>query len=150
MMEEEVGEEERWRRDKSQEEEYKGINSNIPYGCYKYCITYYIFFYLIFFSWPLCNNYAVSLVNKGNYRQKISCRQRTGKNVNKALATTFQSTRWKVGNPFPLSTAKRLISWVCRSAWDNTLHDALHTTSMGQYHRTNNQYHKRKAAGTWE
>ena len=35
----------------------------------------------------------------------------------------------------PLSRAKRLISQVCRSAWDNTLHDALYTTFMLQYRR---------------
>ena len=33
-------------------------------------------------------------------------------------------------SPF-LSTAKRSITWVCRSAWDNTLYDVLHITSMG-------------------
>ncbi|KAG0721260.1 S-methyl-5'-thioadenosine phosphorylase [Chionoecetes opilio] len=37
--------------------------------------------------------------------------------------------------PFPLphSAAKRLISRVCRSTWNNTLGDALRITSMGQY-----------------
>ncbi|KAG0726206.1 Low molecular weight phosphotyrosine protein phosphatase [Chionoecetes opilio] len=35
--------------------------------------------------------------------------------------------------PLPLSAAKRLISRVCRSTWNNTLGDALCITSMGQY-----------------
>ncbi|KAG0723761.1 Ribonuclease Z, mitochondrial [Chionoecetes opilio] len=35
--------------------------------------------------------------------------------------------------PLPLSAAKRLISRVCRSTWNNTLGDALRITSMGQY-----------------
>ncbi|KAG0727382.1 hypothetical protein GWK47_004017 [Chionoecetes opilio] len=35
--------------------------------------------------------------------------------------------------PLPLSAAKRLISRVCRSAWNNTLGDALRITSMGHY-----------------
>ncbi|KAG0727423.1 MOB kinase activator-like 3 [Chionoecetes opilio] len=35
--------------------------------------------------------------------------------------------------PLPLSAAKRLIPWVCRSTWNNTLGDALRITSMGQY-----------------
>ncbi|KAG0711602.1 hypothetical protein GWK47_020280 [Chionoecetes opilio] len=33
--------------------------------------------------------------------------------------------------PLPLSTAKRLISRKCRSAWDRSLGDALRATSMG-------------------
>ncbi|KAG0714288.1 Ribosome biogenesis protein WDR12 [Chionoecetes opilio] len=35
--------------------------------------------------------------------------------------------------PLPLSAAKRLISRVCRSTWNNTLGDALRITSMGHY-----------------
>ncbi|KAG0711623.1 Cytochrome b-c1 complex subunit Rieske, mitochondrial [Chionoecetes opilio] len=35
--------------------------------------------------------------------------------------------------PLPLSVAKRLISRVCRSTWNNTLGDTLRITSMGQY-----------------
>ncbi|KAG0710066.1 putative ATP-dependent RNA helicase DDX46 [Chionoecetes opilio] len=35
--------------------------------------------------------------------------------------------------PLPLSAAKRLISRVCRSTWNNTIGDALRITSMGQY-----------------
>ncbi|KAG0727390.1 Helicase POLQ-like [Chionoecetes opilio] len=35
--------------------------------------------------------------------------------------------------PLPLSAAKRLISRVCRSNWNNTLGDTLCITSMGQY-----------------
>ncbi|KAG0717047.1 hypothetical protein GWK47_055230 [Chionoecetes opilio] len=42
--------------------------------------------------------------------------------------------------PLPLSTAKRLISNVCRSAWDRSLGDALRATSMGQY-RTDSSPH---------
>ncbi|KAG0715429.1 hypothetical protein GWK47_011944 [Chionoecetes opilio] len=42
--------------------------------------------------------------------------------------------------PLPLSTAKRLISKVCHSAWDRSLGDALRATSMGQY-RTDSSPH---------
>ncbi|KAG0711321.1 hypothetical protein GWK47_020806 [Chionoecetes opilio] len=42
--------------------------------------------------------------------------------------------------PLPLSTAKRLISKKCRSAWDRSLGDALRATSMGQY-RTDSSPH---------
>ncbi|KAG0697361.1 hypothetical protein GWK47_026342 [Chionoecetes opilio] len=42
--------------------------------------------------------------------------------------------------PLPLSTAKRLISNVCRSAWDRSLGAALRATSMGQY-RTDSSPH---------
>ncbi|KAG0720858.1 hypothetical protein GWK47_047601 [Chionoecetes opilio] len=42
--------------------------------------------------------------------------------------------------PLPLSTAKRLISKKCRSAWDRSLGDALRATSMGQY-RTDSSLH---------
>ncbi|XP_063886362.1 uncharacterized protein LOC135114389, partial [Scylla paramamosain] len=35
--------------------------------------------------------------------------------------------------PFPLATVKHLISHICHLAWDYTLDDVLHITSMGQY-----------------